>query len=402
MASSAIAHVSSLEAFYELLAKTAPRLLVVDFFAEWCGPCKLVAPKFAELAVKHQRVACFAKVDVDAAQDLAQNAGIRAMPTFQIYKAGERVFELKGADIGKLEAAVLSWSADVGAALEAAEAPPLPHDALLHFDQGHIAKIRAKLLQFDEEQRASDGSGSERLLASLSQPTGPLPGLELCEQLLRCWPAEKHFPVLDQLRLIVLRDEVAEALATEHAAKGSSSLAGRVSAVALTPAAGEVSQMFGLRFWCNLLAHAPAGATALVPAALEAAAQADCHESGRAATRLALSSLLLNAAVLLDRQRAGPDEKTPLVCALQQLLTAPQPDAEVRSRGLLALGTLVHADAATASMCVDLDLSGAVAQLKEDAGATSKGRALAAKVLRLLESKAAAASEVAADAALYG
>ena len=152
--SSSAIHVSSLEGFYELLAQTAPRLLVVDFFAEWCGPCKRVAPQFAELAVKHRRVARFAKVDVDAAPDLAQNAGVRAMPTFHIYKAGERVFELKGADIRQLEAAVLQWSADVGLALEAAEAPPLPQLALLQFDEGHLEKILPRLLQFDQELRA--------------------------------------------------------------------------------------------------------------------------------------------------------------------------------------------------------------------------------------------------------
>ena len=125
-----------------------------------------------------------------------------------------------------------------------------------------------------------------------------------------------------------------------------------------------------------------------------------------------------------------------LVCALQQLLTTPQPDVEVRSRGLLALGTLIEADPATARLCCDLDLTSVVAQLKEAPGATSRARALAAKVLALLwrarinpnpnpnpypipnpvpnpnpnpnqvlallESAAKAANEVEADAALYG
>ena len=113
-----------------------------------------------------------------------------------------------------------------------------------------------------------------------------------------------------------------------------------------------------------------------------------------------------------------------LVCAVQQLLTTPQPDAEarsppkraaegplltrpppppqVRSRGLLALGTLIEADPATARLCCDLELASVVAQLKEAPGATSRARALAAKVLALLESAAKAANEVEADAALYG
>ena len=389
--SSSIAHPSSLDAFYELLAQTAPRLLVVDFFAEWCGPCKRVAPQFAELAARHQRVARFAKVDVDAAPDLAQNAGVRAMPTFHIYKAGERVFELKGADIGKLEAAVLQWSTDVGAALEAAEAPPLPQVALLHFDEGRLEKILPRLLQFDHELRqtyddqvraertrenrgplhtvwahttggapaptalpartqalsATESSTLARAVAAMQEGGGwPPSQLRLFERLLR-WPPSYLYPVLDALRLAVLMPEVAAQIATEAPQEGSS--ASLVGLLALRPLSGvehpagppsaktrthnqEVNQMLGLRFWCNLLAHAPAAQlAALVPAALEAAAQADCHECRRPATRLALSTLLLDLAVLLQRQRAGPDDKTMLVCALQQLLTTPQPDAEVRA-----------------------------------------------------------------------
>ena len=203
--SSAIAHPSSLEAFYELLAQTAPRLLVVDFFAEWCGPCKRVAPQFAKLAARHQHVARFAKVDVDAAPDLAQNAGVRAMPTFHIYKAGERVFELTGADIGKLEAAVLQWSADVGAALEASEAPPLPQAALLHFDEGRLEKILKRLLQFDHELRqsyddqalsATESSSLASAVAVMQEGGGwPLTQLPLFARLLR-WPPAYRYPVL--------------------------------------------------------------------------------------------------------------------------------------------------------------------------------------------------------------
>ena len=170
--------------------------------------------------------------------------------------------------------------------------------------------------------------------------------LRLFERLLR-WPPSHLYPVLDALRLAVLSPGIAAEIAAEALQEGST--ASLVGLLALHPLRAvqdsrpsyqesrresqEVNQMLGLRFWCNLLAHAPAAQLApLVPAALEAAAQADCHECRRPATRLALSTLLLDLAVLLQRQRAGPDDKTMLVCALQQLLTTPQPDAEVRAR----------------------------------------------------------------------
>ncbi|KAJ3297312.1 hypothetical protein HK104_000639 [Borealophlyctis nickersoniae] len=76
--------------------------VVVDFFATWCGPCKIISPKFAEFAEKYTS-ATFIKVDVDEVPDVAEQAGIRAMPTFLIYKDGKVVGEVVGADPRKLE-----------------------------------------------------------------------------------------------------------------------------------------------------------------------------------------------------------------------------------------------------------------------------------------------------------
>ncbi len=68
-----------------------------------CGPCRMIAPHFESMSAEYASNAIFVKVDVDAMDKLAQKCGIRAMPTFQFYKNGEKVDEFSGADIATLK-----------------------------------------------------------------------------------------------------------------------------------------------------------------------------------------------------------------------------------------------------------------------------------------------------------
>ena len=108
----AVVEVTDAEAFKTKLeeAKKAKRLTVVDFTASWCGPCKRVAPRYAELSLKYGDVA-FLKVDVDKASDVAKGAAVRCMPTFQFFKDGEKVDAMEGADAGKIESILLALGA---------------------------------------------------------------------------------------------------------------------------------------------------------------------------------------------------------------------------------------------------------------------------------------------------
>ena len=78
------------------------KLIIVDFTASWCGPCRYIAPKFAELSNQYQNV-LFLKVDVDEVPKLPQIYEVAAFPTFKYLKNSKVVDKLEGADPGTLE-----------------------------------------------------------------------------------------------------------------------------------------------------------------------------------------------------------------------------------------------------------------------------------------------------------
>lgn len=77
---------------------SSDKLIVLDCFATWCGPCKVIAPEVVKFSEEFQDKAEFYKVDVDQVPDLAQELNVRAMPTFMLFKNGEKVGEVVGAD----------------------------------------------------------------------------------------------------------------------------------------------------------------------------------------------------------------------------------------------------------------------------------------------------------------
>jgi len=100
--SQTVLEVKSTEQFNQCLSDAGNKLVVVDFYATWCGPCKMIAPKIVEMA-KAMNDVVFLKVDVEEAEELAVTYDISCMPTFILIKNGEKVHLFSGANDAKLK-----------------------------------------------------------------------------------------------------------------------------------------------------------------------------------------------------------------------------------------------------------------------------------------------------------
>jgi len=81
--------------FEEIIKSDAP--VLVDFWAEWCGPCKMIGPVVEELAGEYDGKAVIGKVNVDENPNVSAKFGIRSIPTLLVFKGGEIVDKQIGA-----------------------------------------------------------------------------------------------------------------------------------------------------------------------------------------------------------------------------------------------------------------------------------------------------------------
>ena len=132
------------------------KLVVLDFFAEWCGPCKKLTPVLEELEAKAKGKVKFLKVDVDQSRELSGAHGVTSMPTLEFYRNGEKIATMVGANIVELKERVALVLRGVRVSLQ---------------------QLRARLAELDDRQRLIFACGCVLMLTTL---------LSMCLICMRC------------------------------------------------------------------------------------------------------------------------------------------------------------------------------------------------------------------------
>ncbi|CDF90434.1 probable Thioredoxin-1 [Zygosaccharomyces bailii] len=101
-----VSQITSVAEFDKALS-VADKLVVVDFFATWCGPCKMISPMVEKFSNEYTQ-ADFYKVDVDQVPEAAQKNEVSAMPTFILFKNGNAVAKVVGANPAGVKQAIAS------------------------------------------------------------------------------------------------------------------------------------------------------------------------------------------------------------------------------------------------------------------------------------------------------
>merc|ERR1712130_14464 len=93
--------------FKENCLQKSSQLIVIDWTADWCGPCRVIAPEFEKMSNEEDNINVkFVKVDVDSHMNLAQQYRVQALPTFTLFKNAQIIDQVIGADIAKLKSVV--------------------------------------------------------------------------------------------------------------------------------------------------------------------------------------------------------------------------------------------------------------------------------------------------------
>ena len=237
----------TMDEYHQLLETAANGKVpvVIDFYADWCGPCNRMKPIFAQMASSFAGRAYFCNVNTDEAKDIARVSSIRSLPTFHIIKGGRVVESILGANVDALRNAILkhvaranggagSGGRQTGKAgkstsnrrglstlgIDESVLPCIGTTPSLFISTKNLKQIEAKILEMNNLLLKSDGGLAHALLPLETESVHDLVGIlkasnrwhsnsvtrkhvTVLERLLQ-WPSHMCYPALDLVRIVFL------------------------------------------------------------------------------------------------------------------------------------------------------------------------------------------------------
>jgi thioredoxin 1 len=396
-----IAHVRSLADFQQRLQAAGDKPVVVDFFTTWCGPCKAIAPAFAEEARAHRGEAVFLKVDCDQCRDVANHCGVEAFPTFQFFVGGKMVDALRGANEAELRRLISKHAAAARDRPSPYRHFPLRETEQVTFRSCKWDMVKAGLLKLLEQipadfaLTAAEHGALDAVAAKLDDAktyhSTSFSEAEYAavDKLLR-WPADSAATGLHYARMLALHPAAADNMARRMTGEETriTTRIARIAAECTKPATlrlclQALANMFARRVLAKLM---PAQYEPLIETLLPAAQRVGAD----AKVRGELIAVLVNFALLFLEDAAKFHEaKVHLVSSAKELLAA-EDDGELAYRLVVVLGSLLYRDAACKEIARALDLAEAARDAAKRHAAHAQLNQAAEELLKCLAAGAEA------------
>lgn len=374
----AVTQVKTEAHFRSLLIQAQSKLVVVDYYANWCKPCKRIEPEVVSLAKTHAATTVFLKVNVDDCKMLAQIQGIKAMPTFQFFKNGRKIDEFKGADLSTLRARISRHSRAVKVAPKVKPCPythfPLARQNLACFAKASFDKMGPAFSKANKELEGKETEIDEKEMSLIDHMISVLkqqsswhttklstPGSKVLLRMLD-WPGKSVIPVFDLWRISLLHPDAVR-LVKETGGEF-------VLKAVKTAGESDIIGMLLLRGLCNAT---KTNTRDQIVSLLEQDFLEDLTifaSSKKESTRMAYTKFVLNLVYCMRAAEAsGKDTdfvefKVLLFTAMQQMLLE-EKSPKVVYRILTAVGGLMFRNSIITDMATELALLDTIEQVEK-------------------------------------